>query len=458
MTIKSNGRINNISQKAQLSRRKIMTKSITRIGICIGVLFMLLACSTKQGQDSISVALFQAPASQALIELIPDFEEETGIKVKYEILPYGDLKSKVEQQFFAQSSNYDVIMADCIWIPTFAERNFLGELDTLAYRPTSYDYSDLLPALDDYLGKYPKGGMRYGMPFMSNTHMLAYRPAIVDPIIKSLNIPKPGLSPETAWTWDQYFQIAKTISDEGKGRSPQIFGTSLQARAGAWLVYEWNSILFGFNQNALERDMGLASFSENAAKAMDYYKALYALAPVQSLTWGHEEETSAICSGLCAMDATSNVELAANLLDLNCNTENEIAFAYPPVGISGVGSPDMGGYGLLLSSFSKSKQFASAFILWAASKEIHRKIVLNGGSPIRYSEISDQTILEKFPYLGFYDRLINDSVYRARVSKWPELEDIISRELSEVMTGDKKSSEATMSIQKWIDENIIAHE
>ena len=420
--------------------------------LCI-VLLIITACTSKKEENTISVALFQSPASEALIKLIPEFEKLNGVKVNYEILPYADLKTKVEQQFFAKSGDFDVIMVDCIWIPSFADRGFLGEVDTNSYKKNDYDFADLLPALDDYLGRYPKGGARYGMPFMSNTHMMAYRPAIVAPVADSLGLKLPGDSPETAWTWEEYLKVAELITSHDKKDDSKVYGTSLQARAGAWLVYEWNSELFGFVNDENARITGLPFFDENAAKAMEYYARLYKVAPKEALTWGHEEETSAICSGKCAMDATSNVELAANLLNPSCGKKGDIAFAYPPVGVSGRGSPDMGGYGLVLSVFSKSSQSASAFILWAASKEVHRRIVLEGGSPIRLSEIRDSEILEKYPYLRFYDKLIRDSVYRARIPEWPELQDILSRELTDVMQDKKSAIEATKAVQKWIDNN-----
>jgi multiple sugar transport system substrate-binding protein len=200
--------------------------------------------------------------------------------------------------------------------------------------------------------------------------------------------------------------------------------------------------------------MGLPEFGQAAAKAMQYYADLYKIAPPEALTWGHEEETSAICTGLCAMDATSNVELAAYLLGPECEHGDAIKFAYPPVGKSGIGSPDMGGYGLLVSAHSRNIKDASAFALWAADKKIHRLIVLQGGSPIRKSELKDPDILAKFPYLRFYEILIRDSVYRARIPQWPELEDIISRELVAVMKGEKSAEAAARIVQEWIIKEI----
>jgi ABC-type glycerol-3-phosphate transport system substrate-binding protein len=229
----------------------------------------------------------------------------------------------------------------------------------------------LMPALDDYLSKYPKNGKRFGMPFMSNTHMMAYRADVLAPFVRQLGLKLPGETPETAWTWEQYLQVAEAITAARKDdRSP--YGTLLQARAGAWIIYEWYSVLFGFVKDTSARITGLPPFGQDAARAMDFYKKMYAAAPEAALTWGHEEETAAMCSELTAMDATSNVELAANLLKTECRKDGEIQFGFPPIGVSGMASPDMGGYGLLLTAQSQHKDLGTDFILWAASPDVHR--------------------------------------------------------------------------------------
>jgi multiple sugar transport system substrate-binding protein len=425
--------------------------SFVVLSILFSITGLLFSCTSRE-PEHVSVALFQAPSSQFLIELIPEFERATGTKVEYDILPYADLKTKVEQQFFAKSGTYDVVMADCIWIPSFAVRGYLQKLDEKAWDPDSYSFDDLLPALQDYLGRYPKDGVRYGMPFMSNTHMMAYRPELIKDTVTALGIKMPGDTPDKAWTWEEYYKVAKAVREKAKTGGVDLYGSSLQARAGAWIVYEWYSVLFGFETDRAARDTGLPPFGEPTVQAMDYYAKLYRdTAPAEALTWGHEEETSAMCSGRTAMDATSNVELASNLLKPECQnqTMGKLAFAYPPVGPLGIGSPDMGGYGLLLSAQSKNPTKASAFILWAASKDVHSRIVKKGGSPIRISEVNDPTVLANFPYLKMYPRLIADSIYRARIPDWPELQDIISRELVAVMKGEKSATDATAVVRAW---------
>jgi multiple sugar transport system substrate-binding protein len=422
------------------------------------LLALLVAAGSCSGDKSanpavVHVALFKSPSSTALERLVPEFEKSTGIQVKLELLPYQDLKDRVEQQFLAGGSEYDVIMADCIWIPSFAARNFLAVVDTTVEQAKIYDFQDVLPALDDYLGRYPAHGPRYGVPFMSNVHMMAYRASVVSPVAQRLGIALPGTTRDSAWTWDQYLKIASEITRARQGSASKPYGTSLQARAGAWLIYEWYSELFGFVDDSSARLTGLPRFDAKAAKAMDYYASLYQAAPKEALTWGHEEETSAMCSGRTAMDATSNVELAAALLDTAC-APGGLSFAYPPKGASGRSSPDMGGYGLLLSRFSKQQRAASSFLLWASGPATHLAIVHAGGSPIRASETKDAETLRKYPYLRFYNELIQDAVFRARIPQWPDLEDVLSRELTAVLRHQQTSAAATTKVAAWVSANV----
>jgi multiple sugar transport system substrate-binding protein len=433
----------------------------SRIGIVIlliaaGALFWKWSSTQKwypTPETKLRIALFQAPASDALNKIKGEFEKQFGVKVEIELLPYADLQSKIEQQFRTDSSNYDVIMVDCILIPAYAFRGNLGKLDPSLWKGSDFRIDDLMPALDDYLSRYPKGGERFGMPFMSNTQMMAYRVDVVAPIAQKLGLKLPGETADSAWTWDQYLKVAEAItSDRQNDKGP--YGTSLQARAGAWIIYEWYSVLFAFVRDTAARTTGLPVFSADAAAAMDFYKRVYSAGPKDALTWGHEEETSAMCSALTAMDATSNVELAAQLLKPGCSQGGELRFAYPPTGVSGSASPDMGGYGLLLTAQSKLKDQASQFILWAASPEVHRRIVMEGGSPIRKSEAADSEILAKYPYLKFYPSLIDTSIYRARVPKWLEFQDILSRNLVAVMRNEMDSKAAASEIQTWSDNNL----
>ena len=200
------------------------TKLIFRLIVITIIVLFFHGCKLSTETETLNIALFKAPASESLIKLLPEFEKETGIKVNYEVLPYQELKTKIEQQFSIKSDYYDIIMSDCIWIPSFVERGNLGLVDTSVFTG-NYDLNDLLPELDNYLSRYPHNGPRYGMPFMSNTHMMIYRKSVVETIAKSLGFQLPGIDKENAWTWEQYKEVAMAITQIHK--KDTIYGTSL---------------------------------------------------------------------------------------------------------------------------------------------------------------------------------------------------------------------------------------
>ena len=82
----------------------------------------------------------------------------------------------------------------------------------------------------------------------------------------------PGETQASAWTWDEYARVAAAITAKGGGK---VYGTSLQAKPGAWIVYEWYSVLFSFETSAEARKTGLPEFSRAGVEAANYYAGLY---------------------------------------------------------------------------------------------------------------------------------------------------------------------------------------
>ncbi|PSP84033.1 hypothetical protein BRC83_06095, partial [Halobacteriales archaeon QS_1_68_17] len=62
--------------------------------------------------DEISVIAEDLPATAALKDLAPTFEEETGIGVNIELAPYLQAVEKINQQWAAGSAKYDAIYSD----------------------------------------------------------------------------------------------------------------------------------------------------------------------------------------------------------------------------------------------------------------------------------------------------------------------------------------------------------
>src|SRR5260221_5633896 len=84
-------------------------------------IFLLLSASTQfagawsleeaakpySGTD-VSVIFLDHPGYNPIIKLLPDFKQRTGIKIKYQIVPYGNTREKEELDF---SSNRELTVA-----------------------------------------------------------------------------------------------------------------------------------------------------------------------------------------------------------------------------------------------------------------------------------------------------------------------------------------------------------
>lgn len=448
-----------------MKRESQFLAAVAVVGLIIVCLALYHFAHMTPEESHIRLALFKSPAADAAQKLLPEFEQTTGIKVDLDVLPYADLLAKLRTEFLAGSSVYDAVMADCIWIPNFATAGYLEPISPFladkALLPTDFNLPDVIPQVADYLGKFPANGEVYGFPFMTNTHVLAYRGDLFETYLRPQGFREPGRNLKNAWTWAEYIKAAHLLTmPSPSAPGGKLWGSSMQARAGAWIVYEWYSWLYGFGGRDLDYKTMQPQFtSAGSREAIRQYAAMVGnAAPPSVLSWGHEEETQALGSGLTAMDATWNVELTGYLVDpAKSPHAKDFKFAISPVGINGTPTPDMGGYGLLLSRFSKHKRAAFRLMAWIASPQVHKRIVLNGGTPFRFSEMTDREILAKYPVYEIYGIALQNSIYRARVPQWPEIEDAISKNLSAALAGSMSSDEAATNMQEQVAAIVNRH-
>jgi len=432
---------------------KQKTKILTSIVIILIIIIVISLGSKKEEKITIRAAMFQSPATEATQKYVNEFEEKFDIKVELDIYPYVVLREKIMNEFIGGTGTYDLVMADCVWIPEFASNGYLQSIepyinDPELFNKEEYKLDDIIPAVGDYLGKYPKDGTRYGFPFMTNTHVLAYRKDLYDKYLEPAGIREPGKDSETAWTWDEYIQAAKILTrdEDGDGQN-DLWASTLQAKRGGSLVYEWYTYLYSWGGKDFDySDYTVKLDSPESVKAIDFYADFYRkhkVTPLSVVSWSHSEETEAIAQGLAAMDATWNMELSYWLVNPESSSVyDKISFAMTPKGSVGHPTPDMGGYGLLLTKDSNNPEASFQFMNWITSPEVHKKIVMEGGTPFRYSEMSDAEILAKYPFYGIYDEALESSIYRARVPEWSEIGEKLGIYLSQVMIGEKTSEEA----------------
>ena len=65
---------------------------------------------------TIKALFLDRPGYVAAQELIPQFEEATGIDVEWEVLPYENSREREVLDFTSATGEFDIVLVDVVWI------------------------------------------------------------------------------------------------------------------------------------------------------------------------------------------------------------------------------------------------------------------------------------------------------------------------------------------------------
>ena len=111
-----------------------------RLLIAFAAATMLFASVAKA--ETIRILMETVPDTRYIQELLPEFEEASGIDVEIEAISYIDMHSKLVPQLISPEGSYDLIVVDFYWVGEFTKAGWLMPLDDLATR----DSVDVEPA------------------------------------------------------------------------------------------------------------------------------------------------------------------------------------------------------------------------------------------------------------------------------------------------------------------------
>ena len=411
------------------------------------------------------IAAFKSPGSEATKALIPEYlalHPEVKDIVVHEY-PYADLRSKLLTDFIGRAGSFDIVTADCIWMAEFVTGKHLRPLLPFFDDPTiwqelgmtsaEYDLDDFVPAVLNYLGRYPTLGPDYvgtthqkqfplyGIPWLTNTEVLLIRRDLYDKYVAPLGIPLPGDTAETAWTFDQFIQAAKALT--GKPDSP--WGMSLQAKRGNSLVWEISNLMHVFGASYFDEDWYPTIDTPEWRALLETYISFYQtekVAPPECLGWEHAEEAGALASGYCAMDLTWNNELNGWIMNPEYSDYAD-QFEVHWMVLTEKGVPDVapsiqGGYFLAIPLYISDARAREAFkfIAWLTSKPVHKRYVLMGPTPARMSTMEDPEVLAKWPWVKLYSRVIHTPYTRTNAPEWSMIEYNVAIAISKALTGE----------------------
>jgi multiple sugar transport system substrate-binding protein len=210
-----------------------MRKALLAATAAISAAVVLAGCSSNSGSGpeatadhnlsaTISYAYWDSNQKPAMDALIKDFNKEyPNIKVTSQVTPYQNFFTKLQTQGSSKT------LPDVFWMngPNFQLYASNGLLEPVG---SGIDPSNYPKALNEL---YSYDGTQYGVPKDFDTIGVYYNKAVFD---------QAGVAYPTAdWTWDEFHEKAKAISDKLSGQG--IYGVASGLTGGQEVYY--NTIL-----------------------------------------------------------------------------------------------------------------------------------------------------------------------------------------------------------------------
>ena len=406
---------------------------------------------------TINLAVQEHTATDAIRQLSPDFEEQTGITVNFEQIPQQQMDQKQLTDLSTGTGTYDVIG----WFlnPEYIENNWITPIDELRQDPASTD--EALLALDDFyqpfLDWYRYKDVLYGLPFYGESIMMYYN---------TEEFERAGIAqaPETV---EELEEACQKIMEGGR-----MAGIALRAsQEGNAAIYPFLGWLYGYGGSWVDfttMEIGLdRPESIEAAETWGRFLRDYGPEDVASYFWNEVQLAMQQEQAAIIMDATN---FGPRLEDPSqSKVAGKVGYALLPMamGPEGPRGPEQTGgrfgnpalaYGLSVPRSARNKEAAWLFIQWATSPAVMLETTQIGlrGDPTRESSLTSPQFLEKYDYGdGAWARTLSESFTLALPNYWPrdvitqaQLADVLGLALSQIVSGERTAEEAFTEAQQ----------
>ncbi len=379
------------------------------------------------------------PHYDAVMKVLPQFTEETGIKVEVDQLQYLKMREKQTLELTKNRGDYDLI---AYVVFSKADYVYASQLENLArffmnpkLANPAYDPDDLIEGYVANIGVaggdkgYMDGptGSLYGIPFGSETSILGYRQDIFD---------KHGLKvPET---YDEMLEIACQIPE----LEPGMGGLSSRAASGHHASHAFLLHLAPLGGRIFDDEWNVRVNDEAGVAAAEALKTIVDCGPEGAQTFGFAEAGAAFLQGDTAMFLDSTV-FAGSINDpAKSKVVGKVGWAPHPMGVRR--GSQTGGFGIGIPANAENKDAAFLLMQWLTSKEADKQIALAGGNPSRYSTHADAEVNEKFPHMATFGEALKyaDPDWRPIIPVWGKINADLGTTLSKVLTEDLDIQEA----------------
>ena len=420
-----------------------MRKRTNRFVVPLALMLALTACPQAgdgggEAPDQLVIAAVQGVESIGLKNLAPMYEEETGIALQIEELPYPQLYEKLVTTFEADDATYDMIMLDDPWMPKFGTEGWLQPLDA----NFGFERDDDIAGVIYDVGTWPpprgavppsereKEQQLLGITIVGNVEMFMYRSDLMD---------------EPA-TWDDVLAAAQ------ENDADNLAGYAIRGAATNPVVADFLPILWSFGGDVFDENWEVVFDSPESVAAVQFLvEELAAVAQDSPDTTDAADRSRLMAIGEAVQSTVWPGEVLPDVLGEGTTVADTVRFIPMPAGPSGQGFGMMGNWLLAIPTAAQNGQAAADFISWMTEEETQRTYAENEGIPSRTSVLNDEALNEANPYFSaLAASLAAEPNWRPRTDQWNAVETVLGTELNGALAGQQSAEEAAQAASEQI--------
>jgi multiple sugar transport system substrate-binding protein len=369
-----------------------------------------------------------APQFKAHEARLGEFEALTGIKVKYQYVPFASTREKLTAELVGQSAQYDVLSTMDVWGPSMYQ--LFEPLNAMLAEKkidmeSRYPYAHLRAARDGN----GNGKNILGFPIRGHVQLMFYRRDIFD----KLGLKAPN-------TWDDMVEAGKLITAKTDlSGVAMYYGKTAGQNLMIWFNYLWGTggeLLDAKGQPAFNSPAGIAA-TQAYIDVMLKHKA----APAASASFNETDAVNSVAQGKSAMVPVWWWRYAS-LVDPKVSTlkPEQVAFAPLP---SMPGKPNTTYtntwiYGI--NRNSKKKAAAMEFLTWLSQPEIERGVLLdksmNEVVAMQTKNLIDADVNVRYNGMHVFGaQALKGARGTPLFPQWPQVSDVLEATISELASG-----------------------
>ena len=360
------------------------------------------ACGGALAQDKTITLCWAAwdPAN-ALVELSKDFTAKSGVKMKFEFVPWTNFADRMLNELNSKGKLCDLIIGDSQWIGGSAEQGHYVKLNDF-FAKEGIKMSDFAPATVVGYAEWPKNTPNYwALPAMADSVGWTYRKDwFARPEIQAEFKKKHNRDLAAPKTWTEFQQVSEFFQGrtiDGK----KVYGAYLFTERGSeGITMGVTNVLYpmGFKYENPKQPYAMEGFvnSADAVRGLEFYKTLYKGSTPPGLTNAYMTEgLDAFKSGQVAMMMNWFAFFPGLYKDPNVGGDKIGFFANPAGKAKGV---QLGGQGISVVAYSPNRNEALQYIKWFANPEVQKKWQAIGGFSAAKAVLNDPGYAKGSPF------------------------------------------------------------